>query len=410
VRPEDFPVLRRKLGRYGYEIDDFRAVQTAPIQSRFLKIAVIMHHLEQWNEAGESFLKRNSEHYSDLLSVFDMLSFKVTRTLHNTAAMYGAVMEDSKVQPDDWDALESFASQGGSRNQLQLAAQTAAGGMLEDLRKDMDFLLDNLLLFVARATLAGEPNFAGRKRRLEAVGFSVTAPTPNMMWNVVIAVAVTISWSLMWLILLGDVISIPGNKTFGVLRIFVLSPMYFIVSFWLVHYFKRNYAFANEGMFDEIPLVFIFTAGLLSALLLFPVQVYFDYNQFYDRFPFALWHDLPMLLYPWAAATMTAWLVQESMWSRFESLRMRRIMDGILFGTGLMLASVLVWAIHVRLDVPFMELLKDASPRLVFFALYVVSFAFGFVMGYWVMARIRESSSLSSATREVTSHEALMGA
>src|SRR5260370_3623105 len=133
-------------------------------------------------------------------------------------------MGGSKGEPDDWRAVESLAAQEGPANQLQLAAQTAAGGMLEDLRKDMDFLLDNLLLFVARAALAGEPNFAGRKRRLEGVGFTVTAPAPNLVWTVVIATAGTISWSTMWLVLLLYFISIPSAETVALLRIFCLSP------------------------------------------------------------------------------------------------------------------------------------------------------------------------------------------
>ncbi len=60
-------------------------------------------------------------------------------------------------------------------SQLQLAAQTAAGCMLEDLRKDMDLLLNNLLLFAARAALAGEWTLVRSKRRLGAIGF---APDP----------------------------------------------------------------------------------------------------------------------------------------------------------------------------------------------------------------------------------------
>jgi hypothetical protein len=404
VRPEDFPVLARKLGRYGYQIEDFRAVQAAPIQSRFLKIAAIMLHLEQWSAKGEPFIERNSEHYSDLLHVFDLLSFKVTRVLKNSAAIYGTIMEESKVQPDDWQALESLATEDGPTNHLQQAAQTAAGGMLEDLRKDMDFLLDNLLLFVARAALTGERNFAGRKRRLETIGFTVTAPAPNMVWTAVIVVAFTVTFSLMWLIMLSDIVSIPGDKTFGVLRIFLLSPIYFILSFWLVHYFKRNYAFANEGMFGEVPFWFILSAGFWSALLVFPIQAYFDYNQFENLH--ALIGDLSMLLYPWASATMTALLVQDSTWRSFEPGRPRQVMDGIVFGTGLTLVSVLVWTIHK--SVPAMDILKDASTPVVFFGLYVTSFAFGFVMGYLVMARIREGSSAHLANREMISGEALV--
>ena len=187
--------------------------------------------------------------------------------------------------------------------------------MLEDLRKDMDCLLDNLLLFIARAALAGERNFAGRKRRLEAIGFTLNLPPPGIMSTVSIAVAVTVGWSLIWLIALQGSINIPGNEAAGIMRTMVVTPADFIVNFWLVHHFKRHYAFANEGMFGQAPVGFILTAGLWSVILIFPLQAYFDYNQFSDRsFVQAVLGDLPLLLFPISIGTMTALLVQDSVW------------------------------------------------------------------------------------------------
>ena len=176
LRPADWPDISRRLARIGYQIDDLPAIQSAPIQSRFLKIATIVHHLEGWKLQGNAFLDRNSEHYSNLLAVYDLLSFKAIRALKNTAAIYGAIMEDSKVGPDDWRALDSLSTRNDSSNRLQSVAQNAAGAMLEDLRKDMDFLRDDLLLLTVRCALASEWTFAGCKRRLEAVGFTVTPP------------------------------------------------------------------------------------------------------------------------------------------------------------------------------------------------------------------------------------------
>jgi hypothetical protein len=411
LQPDDVPILRRKLGRIGYQIDDFLAVQSTAIQSRFLKIAAIMLHLEQWCAKREKFIERNSEHYSDLLRVFDLLSFKAIRALKNSSAIYGAIMEESKVQPDDWHALDSLATQNSPSNQLQLAAQTAAGGMLEDLRKDMDFLLDNLLLFVARAALAGELSFAGRKRRLEVIGFTVNMPPPGIMSTVALAVAVTVGWSLIWLVALNGSIDIPGDKFFGVTRTFVVTPTTFIVSFWLVHHLKRHYAFANEGMFGQTPVAFILLAGLWIALLIFPLQAYFDYNQFHGRdFRQVLAGDLPLLLFPWSIGTMTAMLVQDSMWSGFKSGRTKRVMDGVTFGAGMVLAVLLIWAINKIAHVPVMEALDKSSTAVIIVGVFVGTFAFGFVIGYLVIARIRERSSPYLADREMMPGEALMRA
>jgi hypothetical protein len=411
LRPEDCDVIRRKFGRIGYQIDDFVAVQSTAIQSRLLKVAAIMHHLEQWCANGETFIERNSEHYDELLRVFDLISFKAVRALKSSAAVYGAIMHEGKVEPDDWHALDSLAAQDSPSNQLQLAAQNAAGGMLEDLRKDLDFMLDNLLLFIARAALAGERDFAGRKRRLEAIGFTMKAPSPGIMWTVAIAVAVTVAWSLLWLIALKGNIDIPGNKFFGVLRTFAVTPADFIVNFWLVHYCKRQYAFANEGMFGQPPIGFILSVGLWGALLILPLQVYFDYNQFYARnFAQVVLGDLPLLLFPWSIGTMTALLVQDSMWSSYKSRSMRRVLDGVVFGAGMVLAVLLIWVIHKMSDIPVMELLNSTSTAVIILGVFVCTFAFGFVIGYLAIARIRESSSSSATGRALMPDEALVHA
>lgn len=414
LRPDDVPVIRRKLGRIGYQIDDYLAVQSTAIQSRLLKITAILLHLERMSAKRETFIERNSEHYSDLQRSFDLLSFEAIRVLKNSAAIYGAIMEESKVQPDDWHALDSLAAQDSRANQLQLAAQTAAGGMLEDLRKDMDFLLDNLLLFVARSALSGEGSSSGRKRRLEAIGFTLNTPPSNVMWWVVATVvAVTVGSSLMWLYVLKGYHS-PGDgefgPEFGTMRIFVVSSMNLIVSFWLVDYLKRHYAFANEGMFSQVPTGFIVFAGLCSALLIFPVQAYFDYNQFHDRnFVRVVAGDLPLLLMPWSIAAMTALLVQDSTWRNFKSGRIKRVMDGVTFGTGMTLALLLIWSIHKISPVPVMEAMDGFSMAAMVLGVFAVTFAFGFVIGYLVIAPIRENSSLRRADRDMMSGAALMG-
>ncbi|MGY0576011.1 hypothetical protein ACTGJ9_037460 [Bradyrhizobium sp. RDM12] len=138
VPPSDEPVLQRRLARIGYRIDDFRAVQSTAIQSRFMKISAIMFHLERWAADRESFMERNAEQYAELLAGFDVLCFRTVRVLKHSRDIYGAIMEESQVEPDDWQALDSLSTRHSAVSQLQLAAQTAAGAMLEDLRKDMD--------------------------------------------------------------------------------------------------------------------------------------------------------------------------------------------------------------------------------------------------------------------------------
>jgi hypothetical protein len=413
MRPEDLPYIASKLARIGFPAADLRATQSAPIQSRFLKITTIMHHLEDWKLEGNRFLNRNSEHYSDMLGVYDLLSFKAIRALKNNAAIYSAIMENSGVQPDDWHALDSLSAQNDSSNRLQSAAQNAAGGMLEDLRKDMDFLLEHLLLLITRCALASEWSFAGRKRRLEAVGFTVTPPSSAILRMALAGIGISAATVLAWFVTIKNPASfISGIPEVGVTRTFVMSPLNIIVSFLIVYHLKRSYAFANEGVFGGLPIKFILSIGILTALLLFPIQAAFDYYQFRGE-KYRDWnymeitvHGLPVLLYMWATGSVTALLVQDSMWSSFGSEQAKRIMDGIVFGTAMTLVVGLLFAINKVFPIPVMENMAQASYFEIVVFILGFSFVAGFVLGFCLITFIRRAGSLRFSRQEMISNEA----
>jgi hypothetical protein len=107
---------------------------------------------------------------------------------------------------------------------------------------------------------------------------------------------------------------------------------------------------------------------------------------------------------------MTALLVQDSMWSSFKSRQTQRVMDGVTLGAGMMVTVLLISAIHRYFDIPVMEALDEASTAVVVIGVFVVTFAFGFVIGYLVIARIRESASPHYADKEPMLGEAMMRA
>ena len=409
LNPADWPDISRKLVRIGYQVDDLRAIQSAPIQSRFLKIAALMYHLEQWKLTDSVFFERNSEHYSNLLAIYDLLSFKAVRVLKNTGAIYGAIMENNKVQPDDWSALDTLSARTDSGNRLQSIAQNAAGGMLEDLRKDMDFLLDHLLLLTARCVLANEWTFEGRKRRLEAVGFTVTPPGSEILWMTLAAIGLTLVTVLTWFGTMKNPSDmIAGIQAVGVTRSFVMSPLNVIASLLIVYHLKRNYAFANEGVFGGLPWKFILSIGSLVALVMFPVQAVFDYYQFKGAGAYGdiLLSELPVLLYMWVTGSVVALLVQDSMWRGYGSPRAKRIMDGVAFGAAWLFAVALLFAIHEGFPIPIMKNMAEAD-----FATFCLIFGFtfvaGFVLGFFLIADFRHAGSLRAARDELTASGAL---
>lgn len=404
LQKDDIPEIQRKLARIGYLVDDFHAVQATAIQSRFLKIAAIFHHLDQWSQKKESFMERNAEYYSDLLRVFDALSFKSIRVLKSTGAVYGAIMEETELQPNDWHGLDSLATRDSASSKVRSAARAAAGSVLEDLRKDMDFLLSNLSLFCARAALASEWSFAGRQRRLQAIGFKVTFQEPVVMRKVAVGVAITLAWSVAWLALFIGAFPIPGDKAAGVTRLLVLTPMEIVISFWIAYYLRRNYAFANEGAFTKTPISFWPISGACTACVVLPFQVYFDYLQFgKDAFLHTVVGNLPLLLIPWTFGTATAVLMQDSFWKSFTGPRMVRLADGGVYGLSLVTAVLLIWAFHRVYPIPLMKPIDSVSLPLVLVAVLISSFAFGATLGYFIIAPIRERSSLNFVSRDLMS-------
>ena len=179
------------------------------------------------------------------------------------------------------------------------------------------------------------------------------------------------------------------------LRTLVTTPLQFILNFWLVYYFKRYYGFANETIFGRLPVGFILSIGLCSALIFFPIQATFDVYQFPDRsYPDVVLRDLPLLIFPWGIGAMTALLVQDSTWGR-RSRKTRRMRDGLVFGAGMTVMLWLLLAIHQFISMPVMEIVDRVSGGAFLLSFVLPTFAFGFIIGYAMIGRLREAAARS---------------
>jgi hypothetical protein len=265
--------------------------------------------------------------------------------------------------------------------------------MLEDLRKDMDSLLNNLLLFAARGALAGEWTLARSRRRLGTIGFALEPTSPGIGKFVAMVAAFTFGWCLLWLIGSGKMVHVPGDQAAGVMRTLVTTPLQFILNFWLIYYFKRYYGFANETIFGRLPLGFILSIGLLTALIFLPIQATFDFYQFPDR-PYAdvVLRELPLLIFPWGIGAMTALLVQDSTWDR-RTRKTRQFRDGLVFGGGMIVMLFVLLAIHRIMPMPVMEIADRVSGSAFWLSFVLPTFAFGFIIGYAMIGRLRQAAA-----------------
>jgi hypothetical protein len=98
------------------------------------------------------------------------------------------------------------------------------------------------------------------------------------------------------------------------------------------------------------------------------------------------------LIFPWGIAAMAALLVQDSTWGR-RSRKTRRMRDGLVFGGGM---TVLLWvllAIHQISPMPVMEVVDGVSGWMFFWSFVLPTFAFGFIIGYALIAWLREAAA-----------------
>src|SRR5262249_11831366 len=150
------------------------------------------------------------------------------------------------TQSDDWAALDTLSTSTKTEpiDRLQTVAQAAMGTVIEDLRKDIDLLLDHILLFVVRGVLSNEWSFAHRRQKLESMGFKITQPPPRVVPSVLIVVVILAACSLAWFSIVGT--ATEGNEKVAVWKILVIQTLNIVVNFSIVYYLKQRYAFANE--------------------------------------------------------------------------------------------------------------------------------------------------------------------
>ncbi|MGY0576010.1 hypothetical protein ACTGJ9_037455 [Bradyrhizobium sp. RDM12] len=266
------------------------------------------------------------------------------------------------------------------------------------------------MLFAVRAALAGEWSLDRSKRRLGEIGFTLEPASPGIMKFVAKVTAFTFAWCLLWLLASGKIVEIPGDQSAGAMRTLILTPLYFIVNFSLVYYFKRQFAFANENIFGRLPVGFILSVGVLGALLTLPVQMWFDHSQFpRDPYPDVVLHELPLLIFPWGIGAMAALLVQDSTWDR-RSQQTRRMRDGLVFGGGMTLMLWVLLAIHQFAPMPVMGIVDHLSGSMFLLFFVLPTFAFGFIIGCGMIGRLREAAARCPVRNAVLTSPALMNA
>ena len=93
------------------------------------------------------------------------------------------------------------------------------------------------------------------------------------------------------------------------------------------------------------------------------------------------------MFWVWVTGAITALLAQDTMWGSIPSQRRKRILDGLVFGTSWAVAFLVLWATnHWGF---YVKAMNDLTiPKALPF-----TFGVGFLLGFFVLAKIRDGSS-----------------
>jgi hypothetical protein len=132
----------------------------------------------------------------------------------------------------------------------------------------------------------------------------------------------------------------------------------------------------------------------MTALCLIPVRLGFDWytNELVPNYALFLPTVLAVSLSPWVLGGLTALLAQESVWISIESQRVKRVLDGAVYGSGIAASILALWAANGKMGIHIRALDNISTENLLWtIAIYSGIYA---VIGYLVFARFRDLLSL----------------
>jgi hypothetical protein len=246
-----------------------------------------------------------SAEFDILRQGFDQLSLKVVRVLDTVEHLGGLLPTVTPAAPASAPGSEGAGTIRGVVSEI-----------IADLREDIALLLRNACLFVARGVLAQSLTDNGRRRRLAKLGFPLEPGTRP------IGTVLVLAW-VAYLVIYG-VSSRRAPTVVMIATIQVASLATAILPKAL------RYGFACENLYGRTPWGFVIGAGLAAVAICAPIQ--FAFSWLIRGTPTealaAMGRSYPWLLTAFMTAATTAFLIQDSRWSKLPSQAVRRAADG----------------------------------------------------------------------------------
>jgi putative flippase GtrA len=372
-----YSVLRR-----GLDLGNMRSVPDYTLHALFLHASELKHCLEKCQQEPRfaRFFDDNARPLHDLSRRFDYLLFKSSRGLDAVGGL-NELVDRTSGKSDNWDSLGSLVESevyAGRSNVLDPAISTSRL-LLNTLRDDMRFFIDDTAMLLARLTLYYGWTERSRVGLLKQIGVPVppiAQPRYRLLFVVFAVVFVTM---LLGTTLFGTAGATTAREVAGLL---LMVPTLFVAALFCAVYPKQYFAFANVSVFGRPPYLFFIFSGVAAATLAFVISLAFRTLMYQDG-EYALRRALessPWLLMSFTVAIVVAVLIQDA--RSFESAahqQRRRWRDALILTFALSTAGVVV-----QLLLPYTNPSYQPRPWAV-----AISAVIGAFIGYFVPGRFR---------------------
>ncbi|PTR33978.1 hypothetical protein C8J98_102165 [Luteibacter sp. OK325] len=365
---------RLLLTARGIALDDDPIPAVALARQKLLAATEVFLTIRAWEESpAATTFSLDARPSIDLLRHrFDRLAFRVSHTITSITRL-GDVrylyVSDTDPSRDTGEMDEL----------LRRLVDDMTDEMLEDIRA---FYADACLL-AAKGTLAMRVTRHGRDALLAKMGFDLgrkKRPTAALLLAT-FALLVAVSLWLYFTLFPAPAPSSGNSQSLSLGVRFVLLALDIFGSITVAIIPKRHWGFANSGLWQRTPKLFVVASGACAMAVVLAINVgigaILDGESGAARCLAYSWVLLPFMF---AHAAAAAWLIQDHRWSGTASRIKRRLLDASTWAVGLAVASIVSVPILLFLGREPFEFL----PRMV-----LTSLVFGAVYGYFIPESVR---------------------
>ena len=293
-----------------------------PAHRLLLRATALFVQIREWEDLPR-FAKfvREAKHDLDLQRRrFDRLSIRISRTLASIERL-GEVRVRFSQEADPNASLA----------EVDALIKKIVGDLITDSCEDIGAFYDDACLLTVRGAMTTESTRKGRRALIRHLGFLETTSPEPQGYGILAATGLLLyvgMW-LFFLILPVQAADIDIKALIAIISLVVFGS----ISIAVVP--KLRWGFANTGLHDRTPIVFVLGAGVGAMLFAAVVQLAAGalliggIHGALERLQFSS----PWLLSVFGTGATMAWLVQDTRWLDTRSPRIRRCKDAAILGS-----------------------------------------------------------------------------